>query len=180
MSETQLIVVTINYRLSLLGFLYLDDIQAPGNQGLLDQNLALKWVYENIGNFGGDPTKITLLGESAGSASVSHHLLSKLSWPYFNAAIMESGSATSSWAFFSNKTKALGMNNNFLKRIGCKRSAKNAQIACAKELNSSFLAEAPNGVTIIVDDYFLTGQPINLLNKGSFKKVYRFFFIEPE
>jgi carboxylesterase type B len=166
--------------------LYLNDTQAPGNQGLLDQNFAIKWVYDNIANFGGDPTKITLLGESAGAASVSHHLLSQLSWPYFYGAILESAAATAPWAFFSNQTQALQINNNFMSKCGCNQTSLSAQIACAKGLNSSLLAGAVgfddfanlNGVTVVVDNYFLADQPINLLNNGSFKKVFRIFSIQ--
>jgi para-nitrobenzyl esterase len=64
------VVVTINYRLGALGLLRLPEIGAHGNQGLLDQVMALRWVRDNIAAFGGDPAQVTIFGESAGSASV--------------------------------------------------------------------------------------------------------------
>ncbi|XP_022097401.1 acetylcholinesterase-like isoform X2 [Acanthaster planci] len=83
------IVVTLNYRLGALGFLSTDDDIIPGNMGLLDQRLALEWVRDNIQAFGGDPERVTIVGESAGAASVSFHLLSPGSAGLFHAAIME-------------------------------------------------------------------------------------------
>ena len=88
------IVVTLNYRVDVLGFLHLAGTDATGNQGILDQNLALKWVYDNAHTFGGDKTRITLMGESAGSWSVGYHLFYPSSWPYFRNAILESGAPT--------------------------------------------------------------------------------------
>jgi carboxylesterase type B len=74
------IVVSIGYRLGALGFLSLGGHrEAPGNAGLFDQLMGLDWVQQNIEHFGGDPDNVTLFGESAGSASVSLHLLSPLS-----------------------------------------------------------------------------------------------------
>ncbi|XP_026666566.1 cholinesterase-like, partial [Ceratina calcarata] len=67
---------SLNYRLDILGFLALDLPGVKGNSGLKDQILALKWVQRNIAAFGGDPNRVTIFGESAGSASVSFHLMS--------------------------------------------------------------------------------------------------------
>jgi carboxylesterase type B len=64
--------------------------------GFLDQNLALKWIYKNAYRFGGDKTKITISGHSAGAWSVGYHLFYKKSWPYFRNAILESGGPTGS------------------------------------------------------------------------------------
>jgi len=69
----------MNYRVAALGFLAADQPEIPGNAGMLDQVLALQWVRDNIRSFGGDPTKVTLFGESAGSMSASLHLFSPLS-----------------------------------------------------------------------------------------------------
>ena len=62
----------------ILGFLNLEDHIAPGNQGLKDQVMALKWIRDNIANFGGDPDNVTIFGESAGGASVHYLTLSPL------------------------------------------------------------------------------------------------------
>lgn len=65
--------------MNILGFLTTGDNIIPGNYGLKDQNLGLRWVKENIKYFGGDPEQITIFGQSAGGASVSYHLMSKKS-----------------------------------------------------------------------------------------------------
>ena len=74
--EAGLVVVTVNYRLGPLGFLALPGTIISGNQGLKDQLLALRWVKQNIANFGGDPSRITVAGMSAGGISVHAHILS--------------------------------------------------------------------------------------------------------
>ena len=85
------IVVTINYRLNVFGFLCTDDTNAPGNYGLLDQQLALQWVHDNIEAFGGDPSRVTLFGQSAGGATAMLHLSAPVSRPLFERVIAHSG-----------------------------------------------------------------------------------------
>ncbi|KAG0420806.1 hypothetical protein HPB47_003294 [Ixodes persulcatus] len=86
-----LVVVTINYRLGIFGFLDAGVPDAPGNVGLLDQRLSLQWVRENIQAFGGNPTRVTIFGESAGAYSVHAHIISPLSRGLFQRAFMMSG-----------------------------------------------------------------------------------------
>ena len=74
--DKEVILVTINYRLGPLGFLFMADSTVSGNAGLKDQVMALQWVQDNIAGFGGDPSAVTIFGESAGSFSVALHLLS--------------------------------------------------------------------------------------------------------
>ncbi|CAD6234007.1 GSCOCT00014114001.2-RA-CDS [Cotesia congregata] len=93
-----IILVTINYRLGMLGFLNLDDEEATGNQGLKDQVMALKWVKQNIKKFGGDPNKVTIFGESAGAACVHYLTISPLAEGLFQKAIIQSGVASNPWA----------------------------------------------------------------------------------
>lgn len=88
--QKDIIVVTANYRLGPYGFLCLNDPEVPGNQGLKDQIDALKWVRDNIEAFGGDPSKVTIAGESYGGGSVDLHLYSKFD-KYFDKAIVQSG-----------------------------------------------------------------------------------------
>src|SRR6201987_4781540 len=85
------VCVTINYRLSAEGFLFLDD--GVANLGLLDQLAALRWVQDNISAFGGDPARVTVAGESAGAMSVTTLLSMPLASDLFSQAIAESGAA---------------------------------------------------------------------------------------
>lgn len=89
--EKEVVVVTLNYRLASLGFLSFGNTVVSGNMGLRDQLEALRWVQRYIHNFGGDPDRVTLFGESAGGVSVSALYLSPLSAGLFSAAISQSG-----------------------------------------------------------------------------------------
>lgn len=97
--EHEVILVTLNYRLEVLGFLCLDNEEVPGNAGLKDQVAALKWIKQNIAAFGGDKNNITLFGCSAGSASTSLHLVSDMSKGLFDKAICQSGVCLNEWAY---------------------------------------------------------------------------------
>merc|ERR1719487_1263868 len=89
------VVVTVNYRLGIFGFFangeLLKEEGTAGNMGIQDQRAALKWVQANAHQFGGDPDRVTIFGESAGAGSVATHLVSSRSAPLFAAGIMESG-----------------------------------------------------------------------------------------
>ncbi|XP_075974001.1 juvenile hormone esterase-like [Anticarsia gemmatalis] len=95
--QHNVVLVTLNYRLGPYGFMCLDTPDIPGNQGLKDQQTALRWVKNNIEAFGGDPNKITIFGESAGGASVDYQLTygkEKL----FDQVILQSGVGLCPWA----------------------------------------------------------------------------------
>lgn len=100
LAKKGLVVVTFNYRVGVFGFLALPELtresphHASGNYGLLDQIAALRWVQGNISHFGGDPTRVTVGGQSAGSISVHDMTASPLARGLFNGAIMESGGST--------------------------------------------------------------------------------------
>ncbi|XP_073947465.1 juvenile hormone esterase-like [Choristoneura fumiferana] len=96
--ERDVILVSFNYRLGILGFLSLDCKGAPGNMGLKDQVQALKWVQKNISQFGGDPGNVTVFGVSAGGASVEYLLLSPMARGLFHKALKQSGSSLLHWA----------------------------------------------------------------------------------
>jgi len=100
LAKKGLVVVTFNYRVGVFGFLALPELtresphHASGNYGLLDQVAALGWVQANISHFGGDPNRVTVGGQSAGSISVHDLTASPLAKRLFNGAIMESGGST--------------------------------------------------------------------------------------
>ncbi|XP_058837953.1 juvenile hormone esterase-like [Topomyia yanbarensis] len=97
MDTGEVILVVMQYRLGVFGFLSTGDHAATGNFGLKDQNAALRWVQRNIEKFEGDPTLVTLFGHSAGGAAVQMHMMSSLSKGLFARAIMMSGSALGFW-----------------------------------------------------------------------------------
>ncbi len=96
--EHGVVVVTINYRLGVLGWVNFGEVlglpEIPSNLGLRDQVAALEWVRDNIARFGGDPKRVTIGGESAGSMSVSLLMLHKPAWSLFHGAVMQSGAVS--------------------------------------------------------------------------------------
>ncbi|XP_035430339.1 neuroligin-4, X-linked isoform X3 [Spodoptera frugiperda] len=109
-SHAGLVVVTINYRLGILGFLNprSDEFpRSPANYGLMDQIAALHWIKENVAVFGGDPTNVTLMGHGTGAACV-HFLLTSLAVPeglLFHRAVLMSGSGLSPWSLVADPSK---------------------------------------------------------------------------
>lgn len=134
------IIVTFNYRLGPLGFMANDamrdetELGTAGNMGLLDQVKVLQWVQKNIANFGGDPDRVTIAGESAGAFSVCWHLASPLSAGLFHAAILESGTCDSA-AFFMPYELSRNWTNTFVGMVGCNPDANSSTVmSCLRAL----------------------------------------------
>ncbi|MBR6142217.1 MAG: carboxylesterase/lipase family protein [Bacteroidaceae bacterium] len=121
----EVIVVTINYRINVFGFLHLShlpdgkDYPDAQNLGLLDQLMALKWVHENIAAFGGDPDNVTIWGESAGAASCTMLPLIKGSHKYFKRVIAQSGAPAQT----RSAEQAIACTNSLMEKLGCKTVA---------------------------------------------------------
>ncbi|KAG1653305.1 Acetylcholinesterase [Nymphon striatum] len=178
------VVVSMNYRLNLFGFLNLYVDESPGNMGLLDQQLALEWVKKSIDAFGGDSNDITIFGISAGGASVGYQLLSPKSHNLFKRAIMQSGSPTDTWAFDS-KVSAITKAKDLADLVKCNSSdaTENPKrlIKCLQKVPAKLLASKNVHVKIIktasvafvptLDNFFITDTPAELLRQGKFKKT---------
>lgn len=119
METKEVILVTVAYRLNVFGFLNTGDNASSGNYGLKDQTMALRWVQQHIGAFGGDPSAVTLMGQSAGSVSISYHLLSRHSEGLYKNAFLLSGVIDTPWAqprlrpreYVNRHARALGIAN---------------------------------------------------------------------
>lgn len=158
-SHNKAVIVSMNYRLGIFGFLKSGTKEAPGNVGLLDQNLALKWVKKNVEYFGGDPNKITIMGESAGSWSVSLHMVSPMSRNLFNTAILESGTAYHPMIVDSPEV-AYGKANVYAKLLGCISLNSSIEsdldiMKCIKSKSSEELAKTEDKFTSKLPQYFL-------------------------
>lgn len=142
-----IVVVTFNYRLGILGFLNTNHESSPGNQGLHDQVAALKWIKSNIEYFGGDPNKITLAGESSGAVSAGFHLLSPLSRDLFNRAILQSGSPLYPQVL-EDQSLAIDRAQQLATKVSCANDRiniyKNPEDVsnCLRKLEANFLAKA--------------------------------------
>ncbi|CAF0882043.1 unnamed protein product [Adineta steineri] len=146
------IMVSMNYRLSVMGFFaqssLLDESgQTIANQGITDQRMAMKWVQDNIKQFGGDKNYITLMGESAGSQSVCIHLISPLSAGLFHASIMQSGSCDAV-NFLRDKSFAYSTANNLALIFGCNMTNPSQQLDCLRAVSSTRLIAAIGNVSI--------------------------------
>ncbi|KAJ7317245.1 hypothetical protein JRQ81_003407 [Phrynocephalus forsythii] len=175
-ASENVLVVSINYRLGVLGFLSLPPA-SPGNMGLWDQHLALSWIKENAAAFGGDPNRLTLFGHNSGAVSVGLHLLSPQSRPLFAQAVLQSGTANAFWAWMSPE-KAKQKTLAFSQRLGCAEGEENAVVRCLQEKDaakftqhelsmvteSKFLLDLPFLPT--TDGEFLTDDPKTLLGTG--------------
>ncbi|RZC41080.1 COesterase domain containing protein, partial [Asbolus verrucosus] len=130
--DREVILVTFNYRLGVFGFLSTEDDVVPGNNGLKDQVLALKWVQDNIASFGGNPGSVTLTGLSAGASSVHLHYLSVMSKGLFHRGFSQSGVALNS---FTIQEQALNKAKILADAVGCPSASSQVLVQCLKQRN---------------------------------------------
>ncbi|CAG0896714.1 unnamed protein product [Darwinula stevensoni] len=180
--DRDVVLVTINYRLGALGFLSTEDPVAPGNYGMLDQVLALQFVRDNIAPFGGNPDKVTIFGESAGSESVHLLMLSPRAQGLFRYAISQSGTAIAPWTI-NEKSKEEA--ETLAQMAGCPTDSSENMLSCLRtvdaeilvlssfgswELGSSSLAFAPR-VDVEAGAPFLPANPLDILQSGDYTAI---------
>ncbi|XP_060530401.1 venom carboxylesterase-6-like [Cylas formicarius] len=141
------IMIAINYRVGPFGFISTGDEVVPGNNGMKDQVLALQWVQRNVQYFGGDPNKVTIFGQSAGAASVSYLLLSPKSVGLYRAAICESGSALSPWAYQRDQINITYMTAGYLNADFKESRNSTALLAFLQSVSATELDQASVNVT---------------------------------
>ncbi|XP_043250756.1 esterase E4-like [Colletes gigas] len=187
--DKDIVLVTINYRLGALGFLSTGENLAPGNMGLKDQVVALRWVKRNIAAFGGDPNAVTLCGDSAGSLSIMLHMVSPMSGDLFHRAISMSASAMAPDVYSGIATNGQKQLSTKLARLlDCPTDSTGSMLLClctkpvenfTDTLESLFdwrgnpillwkptIEPQVRGV-----ERFLTAQPYDLIKQGKFKQV---------
>ncbi|KAL1724333.1 Alpha/Beta hydrolase protein [Schizophyllum commune] len=177
-AEGGLVIVEIQYRLGVFGFLAGHELQADGtaNAGLLDQDFALKWVHEHIAKFGGNPSDVTVWGESAGAGSVLQHLIAndgRTTPPLFKRAIATSTFLPPQYAYGDGIPE--GIYNEVLAQTGC--SAANDHLRCLRSADANLLLavnydmsdNAFYGTFLfvpVVDGSFVRERPSQALSQG--------------
>ncbi|XP_032527253.2 esterase E4-like, partial [Danaus plexippus] len=186
--QHDVLLVTVNYRLEMLGFLSLDIPEAPGNAGMKDQVAALRWIRDNIINFGGDPDNVTIFGDSAAAGSVTFHMVSPMSRGLFHRAICQSGSFFNDWALAAGKIKRafrvgkiLGKETNDIYELYQYFMSLDKYKLTNVTLSSMTYDEIYRGppgqfIPVIEKEFpdveaFLTEHPITILQKGNVAKV---------
>ena len=165
------VVVTINYRLGVLGFFAHPELtkesdrRASGNYGLLDAIAALEWVQHNIAHFGGDPAKVTIFGQSAGSMAVSCIQASPLARGLFRAVIGESGASFGGLLANSTLAQAEDAGAKFARKMGAGSLAELRAQPAARLITAGF------GASPVNDGYVLPASPLAIFRQGTENRV---------
>ncbi|XP_072502323.1 cocaine esterase-like [Notamacropus eugenii] len=170
-ASQNVVVVTIQYRLGVLGFFSTGDEHAHGNWGYLDQVAALRWVQKNIAHFGGDPGRVTIFGVSAGGTSISSHVLSPMSKGLFHRAIMESGVATLPGLISSSSETVMNIVANL---SACDRHNSASMVQCLRSKSEDEILAITKHFKVIpsvIDGQFFPKHPEELLDAGEFHHV---------
>ena len=160
MAKKGIVVITCNYRLNIFGFFSHPELskespyKASGNYGLLDQVAALKWVQKNISAFGGDPKKVTIAGESAGSISVSYQMASPLTKNLIAGAIGESGAGINPTLAPVPLAEAEKTGDEFAKKAGYTTIAQLRALS-TREVYEIYNESKRFGFPVVIDGYFL-------------------------
>ncbi|CZR32235.1 uncharacterized protein FPRO_02047 [Fusarium proliferatum ET1] len=169
--DTPVIFVSLNYRLGALGMMACSEAEKAGSTNLFlhDQRQALAWIQENIANFGGDPSKVTIFGESAGAISVGLHLIAYGGRDdgLFSAAIMESGNPYYSKLITRDEDKERSF-KNLLATANCSKALDS--LACLRSAPVSSLLEAASD-PISIDGEILPESGATAMASGHFIKV---------
>ncbi|KAH7638858.1 Carboxylesterase 5A [Dermatophagoides farinae] len=152
------VYVNMNYRLGPFGFLYSGTDEAPGNQGVHDVIMALRWVQDNIEKFGGDPNRVTIFGESAGSFMSSMLILSPMAKGLFQRAIMQSG-AVSDLKNLSPEY-SLEKTREFARKCGCNQDDADEMVECLKRMPRAKLTLHAGGLNFIA---MFTGRQLVIM-----------------
>ncbi|XP_059120197.1 liver carboxylesterase-like isoform X2 [Peromyscus eremicus] len=166
-----IVIVSIQYRLGILGFFSTGDQQARGNWGYLDQVAALRWVQQNIAYFGGNPGRVTIFGVSAGGTSVSSLVVSPMSKGLFHRAIMQSGVALLPDLISEKSDVVYTVMANL---SGCEAKDSEALVHCLRDKTEAEILAINQVFTIIsgvVDGVFLPRHPRELLASVDFHPV---------
>ncbi|XP_075834042.1 acylcarnitine hydrolase-like isoform X1 [Microtus pennsylvanicus] len=170
-AKEDVVVVTIQYRLGVLGFFSTGDQHARGNWGYLDQVAALHWVQQNIAHFGGNPDLVTIFGESAGGTSVSSQVVSPMSKGLFHRAIMESGVALLPY-LISNTSEVVYTKVASLS--GCETVDSETLVHCLRNKSEEEILainKVFQSIPAVVDGEFFPRHPQELLTSVDFRPV---------
>ncbi len=163
MSKQGIVVVTCNYRLNIFGFLAHPELsaealyKASGNYGMLDQVAALQWVQKNIAAFGGNPAKVTIAGESAGSIGVSYQMASPLAKNLIAGAIGESGAGINPTMAPVPLKEGEQMGLDFVKQTGYK-NIQQLRTLPTRDIYELYNESKRFGFPVVIDGHFLTNK----------------------
>ncbi|MET1053715.1 MAG: carboxylesterase family protein [Pedobacter sp.] len=171
MANKGIVTLTVNYRLGIFGFFSHPELSkesahhTSGNYGYMDQLAALKWVKQNIEAFGGDPAKVTIAGESAGSISVFAQMASPLSKGLFAGAIGESGAAIYPTLAPIPQSEGESKGRAFATKMGASSLADLRKIPASDLLDMAYKNNM-GGATTTVDGYFFPELPVKTFSEG--------------